>query len=219
MTDRGSVTSRRRRRAAWAAGLSLVLHALALTGMVVGLAVLKPPPEHRAVDVRLFPAFEPQPRPEPFHRSPPHGDAAAPSPRRADVQAPPESPSAAEPEASAPQSDIGAQAGAESKGMAPGFRGLLGCNDSAIRLTTEERRGCAQSLGRLARNGPQLALNISARKKAEYDKYERCLKLQQTAAVPSLDPNDPSSGAEVLPGGVVRSLGMGNPQGCLMGHW
>jgi hypothetical protein len=209
----------RRRRAAWAAGLSLLLHVLALTGMVVGLKVLAPPPEGRTVELRLVAPLELQPRPEPMRRAPARRAAAALLPQRPTVQPPSENPLPAAPETPAAQTSPGLQADAGAKGLLPGFRGVLGCHDAAFRLSRDERRACADYLAHASRNAPQLALDIPARKLAEYDKYERCLKLQQTAPVPSLNPNDPSSGAEVLPGGVVRNLGMGNPQGCFMGKW
>ena len=61
----------RRRRAAWASGLSLVLHVLALTGMVVGLKVVQPPPEERAMELTLVrPLPELERTPTPVERAP-----------------------------------------------------------------------------------------------------------------------------------------------------
>jgi hypothetical protein len=214
------MASRKHRRTAWAAGLSLVLHGLALTGMAAGLRVLTPPPEPRALELRLVPASELRRQPPPARTAQDRADVAAPRPGRPTPSRPPEVPLAAAPETPAPAPDRGSQAAAGGKGLLPDFRAQLGCNDPvAFRLTTEERRACAESLARLAQAAKPLALDIPDRKRAEYDKYARCLRLQQSVPVPSLDPNDPSSGAEVLPGGVVLKLGLGDPAGCGMGHW
>jgi hypothetical protein len=213
------MASRKQRRTAWAVGLSLLAHVLALTGMVVGLKVLQPPPERRALELRLFPALEPNPRPEPPRRASPRRELAAPSRRRQTLPPSPDLPTIAAPEAP-PKPDSGLQAGTGSKGLLPGLQGRLGCNDPVtFHLTTEQRLACAGDLGRLAGNAKPLALNISASKKAEYDNYERCLHLQRDVPIPSVSANDPASGAETA-GRVALNVGMGHvPPGCLMGHW
>jgi hypothetical protein len=214
------MVSRKHRRTGWATGLSLVLHGLALTGMAAGLRALTPPPEPRALELRLVPPPELRRLPQPARKAQDRADGAAPRPGRPTPHPPPEAPGAAMPETPAPAPDRGSQAAAGAKGLLPDFRARLGCDDPvAFRLTTEERRACAESLGRLAQAAKPLALDIPDRKRAEYDKYVRCLRLQQSVPVPSLDPNDPSSGAKVSPGGVVLNLGLGDPAGCGMGHW
>jgi hypothetical protein len=197
------MASKKQRRTAWAMGLSLLAHVLALTGMVVGLKVLRPPPEGRALELRLYPMQEPRPRPEPPQRSPVRRNFAAPFQRRQAPQPPPEVPTIAAPETVAPKPDAGLQANGGSKGLLPGLKGRLGCNDPvAFRLTTEERRTCAESLSRLATGAKPLNLNISASKKAEFEHYEFCLKLQQGPIPP-----------------INENRGLADPHGCLMGRW
>ena len=194
---------RERRREAWAAGLSLLLHVLLLTGMVVGLKVLRPPPEGRALEVRLVPALKPRPRARFADRPLPRPLPGAPSQRPPTPQPLPALPTIAAPETPAPGSNAGPLADGTPKGLLPGLRGQLGCNDpDAYRLTTDERRTCAESLARLAPNARSLDLNISASKKAEYDKYEFCLKMQQGPIPP-----------------INENRGLADPHGCLMGHW
>jgi hypothetical protein len=222
------MASGRHRRSAWAAVLSLVLHGLALTGMVVGLRVLAPPPETRALELRLVFAPVLRTRPEPAHRPPERANVAAPLKLSRAPQPPTEAPVPALPDTPTPtpsRPGIGAQADGASHGLLPGFRERVGCNDpGAFHLTAEQRQACADDLARLARDARLLALNIPERKKTAYDRYERCLYLKQTAAVPSLDPNDPSSGADVTgpPSNVNPTFhtnaGMGSP-GCAMGRW
>jgi hypothetical protein len=162
------------RRAAWATGVSLVLHVLALTGMVLGLRVVAPPPEDRALEVRLVPALEkPQPRPAPVQRSPERANAAAPlRPHLSQLPSSetsavtlPETPSPAP----APQADTGP------KGLLPGLSGRLGCDDSlTFHLTPEQRQACDNNLARLAQEAKPLAPNIPDQKQAQYDTHVRC---------------------------------------------
>jgi hypothetical protein len=224
------MASGRHRRSAEAAILSLVLHGLVLTGMVLGLRVLAPPPEGRAIELRLVPAPELRIHLQPAHRRPERTNVAAPVQRRRAPPLPTEAAIPALPDTPAPtltpRPGIGAQADGASQGLLPGFRERVGCNDPGVfHLTTEQRRACADDLARLARDARPLALDIPIRKQADYDRYERCLYLKRTAAVPSLDPNDPSSGAVVtsMPPSNVNptfhtNVGMGSPE-CPMGSW
>src|SRR3954469_23632488 len=70
----------KRKRAAWATGLSLALHVLMLAGMVLGLKVAKPPPEGRAIELTLVQPLERVPAPA--QPAPPQARAAAPPPLR-----------------------------------------------------------------------------------------------------------------------------------------
>jgi len=181
-------------RAAWATGLSLVLHALVLTGMVVGLRVAAPPPENRAIDLQLIPAPELQPRPEPLHRSPERSSAAPPLRPHFAPQPSSEASALALPEVPTPAP--AATPGAGLKGLLPSLSGRLGCDDSeASRLTPEQRQACANALARLAQETKSLSLNIPDQKKAGYDRYVRCFNDYTRGGVPSSGGHDPSSGS------------------------
>jgi hypothetical protein len=202
------MTSRRHRRTTWATGLSLVLHALALTGMVVGLKVVAPPTEDRAIELHLIPTPRLQPPPESVHRRSGRTSVAAPLRARPTPQLPTESPIAAPPEAPAPvpAAGIGPQVDGESKGLLPGFRERLGCDDPApFHLTTEQRKACVDQLARIAKDAKPLALDIPDQKRAAYDYYVYCAKLHK-GPIPSMSDNK----------------GMGDPATwgrCLMGTW
>ena len=203
--------SGRHRRTAWATGLSLVLHGLALTGMVLGLRVVAPPPEDRAMELRLIPAFEPQPRPEVAHRRPERSNATPSLRPRPTPQPSSEAPVAALPETPAPAPAPIADAGP--KGLLPSLSGRLGCDDSvAARLTPEQRQVCANNLARLTLEARPLGLNIPEQKKADYDRYVRCGETYRHAGVPSLNERapdgtlitGPSAGLGYIPGECLR---------------
>ncbi len=166
----------RYRRAAGATGLSLVLHVLALTGMVVGLKLATPPPEDRAIEVRLMPPLKLQPPPQPARRQAERaGPATALRPRP--TPPPPGAPALARPETAAPAAAPEAVAGTGlgPNGLAPSLSGRLGCDNAlGAHLTPEQRQACEDNLVREALKAPQLGLNIPDVKKAQYDTHIRC---------------------------------------------
>lgn len=169
--------SGKHRRAAWASGLSLVVHVLVLTGMVVGLKVATPPPEERPIELRLIRPFEPQPRPAPSVRIPERVNTAPALRPRATPQPAPTVPTVTLPVAPAPAPKAPEAApktyGPEDR-RASGPSGKLGCdNPLNIRLTVEQQQACANNQARLTRDAKPLDL-IPADKKAEYDHYEAC---------------------------------------------
>ena len=184
--------SGKHRRAAWATGLSLVLHGLVLTGMVLGLKVARPPPENPAIELRLIPAPEPRPRPEPAHRSPERSSAAAPlrphlAPRPSSEASVP-----ALPEAPAP--GPAPSPGAGSRGLLPSLSGRLGCDDPhASRLTPEQRQACANALARLAREARPLNIFIPEGKQIDYDRYVHCQTVYKHAGMPASGSQDSST--------------------------
>jgi hypothetical protein len=170
---------RNHRRAAWAIGLSLVLHVLTLSGMVFGLKVLKLPVEDRAIELSLVPAFQPQPRakPEPVRPPPARPAVAQPLRPRAAPQPPPESPVPAPPQAPAapapPARVYGPDPGP--KGVGPSLSGRLGCDDPlTYHLTEAQTQVCANNLAKIGREAKSFDLNIPADKRAEYDRSVHC---------------------------------------------
>jgi hypothetical protein len=165
--------SRKHRRTAWATGLSVVLHILALTGMVIGLKVVGPPPECRAMEVRLVPAPKSQPRPEPAQRSPERPNAATPLRPHLTPLPSSQAPAVTLPEAPTPTPAPQAEAGP--KGLLPSLSGRLGCDDPlTFHLTPEQRQACDNRLAKLAREARPLAPNIPDEKQAQYDTHVRC---------------------------------------------
>jgi len=161
---------RRRRRTACAIGLSLVLHVLALTSMVIGLKVLSPPSEGRAVELRLVTLPEVMPRLETVRRAAPR--SAAPSLRQRPAPQPAPEALAAAP-SQTPASAASAEAGG--KGLLPGLWGRMGCDDpAAFRLTPEQRQACLGALAQRAATARPLGLNLSDQKKTAFDRYEHC---------------------------------------------
>ena len=171
------MTSRRPRRAALATGLSLILHVAALTGMVIGLKVARPPPDSRTVELELIPA--PPLRPEPAHKPAERGHVALPL-RPHQTPAPsPDTPIAALPEtpnsAPAPKTEAGPQSAAGFKGLSPSLSGRTGCDDAlGFHMTPAQRQVCADKLARLAQNAQSLDINIPNQQRSAYDRYSRC---------------------------------------------
>ena len=179
----------RQRRAAWATGLSLVLHVLALTGMVVGLRIEGPPPEDRAVELQLIPPSKTTPRPQPAHRQPERGGPATFLGPHPTPTPPPEAPVLALPAAPAPGPQPEAGPGIGLRGLSPSLSGRLGCDSPLGRpLTSEQRQACYDNLARRTRQAPQLALNIPADKKAAYDRYACRHEYIRRPKVPSMNP-------------------------------
>ena len=170
--------SGKHRRAAWATGLSLVLHVLALSGMAFGLRVIAPPPEDRAIELSLVPAFEPPPRPAPVRQPPARPKVAPPLRPRPAPQSTPEAPVAAPPETPAPPAPparvYGPEAGPKG-GIGPSLSGRLGCDEPlTYHLTEAQRQVCSNNMARLGREAKAFDLNISADKRAEYDRSVHC---------------------------------------------
>jgi hypothetical protein len=66
-----------------------------------------------------------------------------------------------------------------------GLRTDLGCeNPDAYKLSAEDRAACLQRFGARGRSGPDLGLNISARKQAEYDHDVACHKAYTLQSIP-----------------------------------
>lgn len=213
--------ARKRERAAWATGLSLVLHVLMLTGMVAGLKIAKPPPEGQAMEVSLVLPPRVKPLPAPPAASPqkslagptlrPH--LAPPAP--AAVQGLP-LPEAAPPgPAPAPSPPAGAQ------GLMPSLSGRLGCDDPlTFHLTPAQKQACANNMAQRARAAPQLALNIPDRKQADYDRNVGCHRVYGKAAMPaSTTPTDVGVRGPALPPDVPGGLGyVPGPKDCGFGE-
>jgi hypothetical protein len=167
----------RQRRAAWATGLSLVLHVLALTGMAVGLRIALPPPEDRAVELQLIAPFKPPPRPQPARRQPARASPAPSLRPHPTPTPPPETPVLPLPAtpAPAPTPDADPGPGFGPRGLSPSFSGRLGCeNPLGARLTPEQRQVCVDNLARETQEAPRFSLNIPDSKKAQYDTHIRC---------------------------------------------
>lgn len=196
-----------------AAGLSLVLHGLVLTGMVVGLRVLTPPPESPTVEVELIPARPLQPRPEPARRPSEHTGAGAPPKPRPTPTPAPEMPVAAPPETPAPAPKVYGPLPERPKGLAPSLSGRMGCEDVlGFHVNSAQRQACADNLARLGRETKPFDLDIPDRKKAEYDHDVHCLR--DYTARPGIPPmTEYDADGNVIPGpaGRVGTI----PKGCL----
>jgi hypothetical protein len=213
--------SRKRERAAWATGLSLILHVLMLTGMVVGLKIEKPPPEGQTMEVRLVLPPRKPPPPVPSASSPQKSPAGPPlrphlaPPAPATVQGLP-LPEAAPPgPAPAPSPSAGPQ------GLMPSLSGRLGCDDPlTFHLTPAQRQTCANNMAERARAAPQLALNIPGRKQEDYDRNVRCHAAYGKAAMPpSTTRTDIGVGGNALPPDVPGGLGfVPGPKDCGFGE-
>jgi hypothetical protein len=196
--------------------VSLVLHVLALTGMVVGLKVAQPPPEGRPIEVELIPPPVPQPRPEPARKPQqvarpnalpalrPHLTPQAPAEASVPVLPATPAPAPAAPPDSGP------------KGLLPGLSGKLGCDDPlTFHLTPEQRQVCANNLARLGREARPLELNIPDQKKAAYDRYVHCGKVYRNAGVP---PSGSNEDGPITGGGVHSNQNPTFGTGAGMGH-
>ena len=184
---------RKRRRTAWATGLSLVLHVLFLGGMVLGVRVVTPPEGDRPMEVRLIAPPERPPRPQLLRQAPePRPTALAPlHPHLAP------SPSLSVP--TGPVVDA-APTPAPSKpvygpqGMQPSLSGRLGCDDPlTFHLTPEQRQTCYNHMAELLKEAKPLGLNISDRKKGDYDRAVHCFNTYTRGGVPPSDSHDDSS--------------------------
>jgi hypothetical protein len=194
------------RRAAWATGVSLVLHVLVLTGMVIGLKVARPPPENQPIDVQLIPPPELQPRPQPARRAPERSTTSA-TPLRPHLtpQPPPEVPVLALPGTPAPAP--APAFGSGSKGLLPSLSGRLGCDDAqAVHLTREQHQACVSNLARLAQEAKPLNIYIPEGKQIDYDRYVHCQTVYKHAGMPSSGSHDPSTPGSIAGLGYVPSF-------------
>jgi hypothetical protein len=204
--------SRRRRRAAWASGLSLILHALALTGMVVGLKVAKPPPEDRAIELQLIPPPQLQRTPKPVAQAPERAEAAPILKPHLPPQIAPSAPVAALPEAptpapAAPKRDYGPkEVGPDDYALS----GKMGCDDPlGMKLTPAQRLVCAGKLGRLAKDAKPLD-NIPESKRREYDAVARHQEACRQREVPLLNPDtNPNATRNPNPSSINPYYGAG----------
>jgi hypothetical protein len=210
-------------RTAWATGLSLVLHILALTGMVIGLRVAQPLPESRPIELQLL-SRPPdlRPRPEPAHRAAERSTtAAAPLRPHLTPQPSPEVSAVTLPYTPAPPPT---NPGAGLRGLLPSLSGRLGCDDPiTFHLTPEQRQACDNRLAKLARETKPLAPNIPDEKQADYDRHVRCQKEYRQAGVPSANqvesgqlPGDTPAPSQGIGPHFGLDPGMGRiPKGCL----
>lgn len=187
--------SRKRRRAAWATALSVVLHVLALTGMVVGLKVVEPPPEERAMELTLVRPLEPVRTPRPVERSPERAAVAPALKPRRPPQVSPSAPAAALPETpappAAPKRDYGPKV--ESGPDDYALSGKMGCDDPlGMKLTPAQRQACAGKLGRLVQGMKPLD-NIPERARRDFDRTASCQENRRARNVPQMNP---AAGAE-----------------------
>lgn len=192
------MASLKSRRTAWATGLSLLLHVLVLTGMVMGLRVAVAPPEDRAVEVRLVPPIAERPRPSPRRAQPTPERPTAGPPLRPHLAPPPPVavattplPQAAAP--AEPQPQIRFQAG-----PLPTLNGKLGCDDPmSIHLTTEQRAVCDNRLAKLAKEARPLDINIGDKAKAEFDRNRHCREVYTRGGIPPVAELNESTGQQI----------------------
>lgn len=207
------MAARTNRGTGGAAALSLGLHALALTAMVLGLKATAPLQEGRAVEARLIRRPEPQPPPEPAVHTPGRANPAF-STRlpRALPQPPPEATPVAPPPSAAPAPGPQSTPEAVPKDLAPALRGLLGCEESLrLSLSTEQRQACADRAARQAQTTRPLGPHIPDGKKAEYDRYANCRAKFRERGMPSMNPAaNPSSPTNPSPSSINPSYGL-NP--------
>lgn len=196
---------------AWAVVFAACAHVIALLYLGWRVPDLAIPPSNEdreaAIEVTLVrPAVRPRAAPRAGPRRPapsaPPAQArvlVAPAPDATAPNAPEERPQA--------QAEIGANGrgqDAAGPGLLPSLSGRMGCDDPpGQRLTSDQRQTCENNAARLAEETNRLALNISADKKAAYDRYVYCAKLHK-GAIPSPSDN--------------RGLGAAGGQ-CLMGTW
>jgi len=204
---------RNRKRAAWATGLSLILHVVMLTGMVVGLKVVLPPPEERAMEVSLVSPLTPPPRrpppPPPPSPAPPRPAPAPPLRPHLTPQPQAPAPGVAAPPAppAAPPSAPPARVyGPPADGVKPSLSGRVGCDDDPLRrkeLSESQKQACANNLAELTRNAKPLGFTMSDLKEKEFDKGVACRRALRGGSAPSSDSTD------FLPNHSVQPPGLG----------
>ncbi len=196
----------RRAKRLSAAGLSLALHALMLSGLAFGVRLVQPPPEAEAIQVALLPplASAPEPAPDKARRAPSTAKAApapaplikprpipfsrSPLPPVALPEAQASQPS--KPQAAAPPGPVDADGHFRS-----GLRLKVGCADpDPFHLTPQEQQTCGEKLAEMAKTAKPLDINIPDDKRAEYERATRCRASQ--GAMPS------SAGGSNAAGGI-----------------
>lgn len=211
----GKPSFRRRERRAWATGLSLVLHVLMLAGMVLGLKVVQPPPEDRALELSLVRPLERIPVPvTPRPAAPPQTVRAAPppvSPRLAPQQPAASVPGVAAPEVKAPPQPAPRVygPGVEENGVKPSLSGRLGCDDDPLgrkALNPEQKQACANNLVARAKAAPPI-LDIPAAKLAEYERNAACKRAYTQQGIPRSASSTAASVADNLPSALPGGLG------------
>jgi hypothetical protein len=214
----------RRKRTAWAAGLSAVLHVLMLTGMVVGLKVVKPPPEGEALELTLIRPLRPPPKlppPAPEPQTTRIGPQARPRPAPAP---PPGVPTVALPPAPAapPVAPRVYGPAVPEPGVRPSLSGRMGCDEDPLarkEYTEGQKQTCANNLTARAKAAPQLPLNISGGKLAEYERNARCHQAYGKQGIPSLHDDTDASVAPNLPSALPKGLGnVPAPKDCGFGE-
>lgn len=202
------MASRKHQQAVWATGLSLVLHVLVLTGMVLGLKTLAPRPENRAIELRLIPAPQSQFRPEPSRRQRERSNATLRLRPRLTQQPSSEDAITALPGTPMPTPAPNPDAGP--KGLLPSLSGRLGCADpAAYRLSREERAACDQRLA-TAKPAP-VGSQFSADELTAFnaDKQDPILvRKPHNGCLPRLG-NRPSPGVRPARSGASTTFGSG----------
>ena len=183
----------RRKRTAWATGLSLALHVLMLTGMVVGLKVVAPPEEDRAVELTLVRPLVPPP-PKPVSVTPqPKTSRPAPSlSPRSTPQPPATVPTVAAPPAPAPAPAPPPREVAgpfvNDNGFKGSVTGRMGCDDPLqIHLTDAQKQVCANNLVQRAKEAKDLGLAMAAAKEKEFDHERACHRAYTAQGTPRSD--------------------------------
>ena len=187
---RPRMRSARPARAAVAAATSMVLHLLFLTAMVLGLRVIKPPPESPAIELQIVPPFTiaaaPRAVAAPKKERPVPRPAlkAHVSPLPPTVSAPPLTLPAPAPhrERAGP---LLPEEGDDAKGIRPSLTGRLGCDDPmSFHLTDAQKARCENNVGAAARAAKSLNLDIADAKLRAYDRAARC-HAAATGAMPA----------------------------------
>jgi hypothetical protein len=182
--------------------------------MVIGIHVLKPPPEDPAIELQLMRPFERQPPPEPVPQPAPKPTPPAPS-VRARVSPLPSleaAPLAAQPGPPPPPAPVAKPqvAGPPDSGFKPSVSGRMGCDDPlGIHLNEKQVQTCANNMAKLGREAKPLD-NIPERKKAEYDAAARRQEACREREVPQLNPDtNPKATRKADPSNINPYYGAG----------
>ncbi len=198
----------RRKQTAWATGLSLVLHVLVLTGMVLGLKVVTPPPEERAMEVRLL---QPPPLPEVAARPPATPQEAQASPVLKPHVTPrpaPSVPGVALPEVKAPPAPpaplLQPYGPVQSGGLKPGLSGRMGCDAPlGFKLDEAQKQACANNMAERAREAGSLGFAMNAAKERRFDRNANCRQAMHAAGIPTAADTEFLPQHSALPPGLV----------------
>ncbi|MEI9891576.1 MAG: hypothetical protein WDN45_14730 [Caulobacteraceae bacterium] len=216
----------KRQRTAWATALSLVLHVLMLAGMVLGLKVVQPPPEGRALEFTLVRPIERVRVPASPTPAPPQAIRAPPPQLHPHVT--PQPPVAPAPGVALPEARTPAPAPTPrvygplaEGGVKPSLSGRMGCDDDPLRrrqLDEDQKQTCANNLTARAKAAPPLSL-IPDDKLAEYERNTACRRNYTKQAIPRLTDQTNTSVAENLPTAMPSGLGsVPAPKDCGFGQ-